>query len=122
MDDNIRKYAKMKKRDILKYAKRDKTDILKYAKKWNAVSARVEFVRMQGLHYDKPDDDSELEFLIEKDGEVRPIEVKAGNKATVSLNRFLEKENPQLVYKLAYANLGYHEKKLTIPHFMVMFL
>ena len=75
-----------------------------------------------GLHYYKPDDDSELEFLIEKDGEVRPIEVKAGNKATVSLNRFLEKEKPQLVYKLAYANLGYHEKKLTIPYFMVMFL
>lgn len=75
-----------------------------------------------GLHYYKPDDDSELEFLIEKDGEVRPIEVKAGNKATVSLNRFLEKEKLQLVYKLAYANLGYHEKKLTIPHFMVMFL
>lgn len=75
-----------------------------------------------GLHYDKPNDDSGLEFLIEKDGEVRPIEVKAGKKPTKSLNAFIEKENPQLGYKLVDGNIGLHEKKLTIPHFMIMFL
>ena len=32
--------------------------------------------------YYKPDDSNELEFLIEKNGEVVPVEVKAGNTAT----------------------------------------
>ena len=42
------------------------------------------------LYYYKPDDDHEREFLIEKDGDVIPIEVKAGNTATVSLNNFIK--------------------------------
>ena len=43
------------------------------------------------LYYYKPDDSNELEFLIEKNGEVIPVEVKTGNTATKSLNRFIEK-------------------------------
>ena len=42
------------------------------------------------LYYYKPDDSNELEFLIEKNASVIPIEVKAGNTATKSLNRFIE--------------------------------
>ncbi len=52
------------------------------------------------LHYYKPDDNHELEFLIEKNGEVVPIEVKAGNTATVSLNNFIRDFSPSKAYKL----------------------
>ena len=39
------------------------------------------------LHYYKPDDNHELEFLIEKDGDVIPVEVKASdNISSKSLN------------------------------------
>ena len=38
------------------------------------------------LYYYKPNDTSELEFLFEKNGEVIPIEVKAGNTASKSLS------------------------------------
>lgn len=74
------------------------------------------------LYYHKPDDDHELEFLVEKDGNVIPIEVKAGNTATVSLNNFIKKYRPPVAYKLIDGNLGVAGTKATLPHYMVMFL
>ena len=74
------------------------------------------------LHYYKPNDNQELEFLIEKDGEVIPVEVKAGNIASASLNNFIEHYKPSIAYKLASSNLGIVDCKKTIPHYMVMFI
>ena len=74
------------------------------------------------LYYYKPDDSNELEFLIEKNGEVVPIEVKAGNRATKSLDGFVEMFKPSIAYKLVDGNVGISDKKLTIPHYMAMFL
>lgn len=74
------------------------------------------------LYYYKPDDSNELEFLIEKNGEVIPIEVKAGNTATASLNRFIETYKPSIAYKIVDGNIGTKDTKLTIPHYMAMFL
>lgn len=74
------------------------------------------------LYYYKPDDNHELEFLIEKQGSVVPIEVKAGNTATVSLNRFIEDFEPAVAYKLTSSRNGIVGVKETIPHYMVMFL
>lgn len=75
-----------------------------------------------GLHYYKSNDDSELEFVIEKDGEVVPVEVKAGNTATVSLNGFINKYNPTQAYKFISGNVGTTDTKITLPHYMVMFM
>ena len=74
------------------------------------------------LFYYKPDDDHEIEFLIEKNGEVLPIEVKAGNTATTSLNNFVKDFKPSAAYKLANSNIGFANHKKTIPHFMIIFL
>lgn len=74
------------------------------------------------LHYYKPDDNSELEFVIEKDGEIVPIEVKAGNTATKSLNRFIKEFKPSVAYKLISGNIGQSEAKLTLPHYLAMFI
>ena len=74
------------------------------------------------LHYYKPDDNSELEFVIEKDGEVVPIEVKAGNTATKSLNKFIEEFEPSVAYKLISGNIGVNETKLSLPHYLAMFI
>ena len=74
------------------------------------------------LYYYKPDDDHELEFLIEKNNSVVPIEVKAGNTSTVSLNRFINDYNPSVAYKLISGNIGKVEEKLSLPHYMVMFI
>ena len=74
------------------------------------------------LHYYKPDDNSELEFIIEKNVEIEPFEVKEGNTATVSLDRFIEKFKPTEAYKIAGSNVGQSSEMLTIPHYMVMFI
>ncbi len=74
------------------------------------------------LYYYKPDDDHELEFLIEKDGGVVPVEVKAGNTSTTSLNNFIADYNPPIAYKFVNGNLGRVDKKITLPHYMVMFV
>lgn len=74
------------------------------------------------LHYYKPDDNSELEFVIEKDGEVVPIEVKAGNTATKSLNKFIDEFEPSVAYKLISGNIGMNETKLSLPHYLAMFI
>ena len=74
------------------------------------------------LYYFKPGDEQEIEFLIEKDGSVIPLEVKAGNSATVSLNTYIKKYNPKFTYKLIRGNLGINNKKVTIPHYMILFL
>ncbi len=74
------------------------------------------------LHYYKPDDNSELEFIIEKDGDVIPIEVKAGNTATKSLNSFIEYFSPSIAYKLVSGNVGEADGKITLPHYLTMFI
>lgn len=74
------------------------------------------------LYYYKPDDSNELEFLLEKEGFVVPIEVKAGNTATKSLNRFIDKYSSKVSYKIIDGNIGVDGNKVTIPHYMAMFL
>lgn len=75
------------------------------------------------LHYRKVSDNTqELEFLIEKDGEVLPIEVKSGNTSTLSLNTFIHDYHPSKAYKLVDGNIGVSGTKITLPHYLAMFL
>ena len=73
-------------------------------------------------YYYKPDSQHEIEFLIEKNGAVVPVEVKAGNNPTPSLNRYIEAYAPDRVYKLIGGRNGKVGVKETLPHYMVMFL
>lgn len=74
------------------------------------------------LYYFKPDHEHEIEFLIEKNGEVVPVEVKAGNNPTVSLNGFIDDYSPSVAYKLIGGRNGRVGVKTTLPHYFVMFL
>ena len=74
------------------------------------------------LYYYKPDDNHELEFLLEKNGEVVPLEVKAGNSATVSLNNFIKDFKPSVAYKLVGSRNGRVGVKITLPHYMIIFI
>lgn len=74
------------------------------------------------LYYFKPDHEHEIEFLIEKNGEVVPVEVKAGNNPTVSLNGFIDDYSPSVAYKLIGGRNGKVGVKTTLPHYFVMFL
>lgn len=65
---------------------------------------------------------SEIDFLIEKDGKVVPVEVKAGSSATASFNRMLERPDVAFGYKFIDGNVGRVGKKITLPHYMAMFV
>lgn len=74
------------------------------------------------LYYYKPDSEHEIEFLIEKDEEVIPVEVKAGNNPTPSLNSYIEDFSPSYAYKLIGGRNGTIGAKITLPHYFVMFI
>ena len=78
--------------------------------------------RGYSLYYFRPDVEHEIEFLIEKNGEVIPVEVKAGNNPTPSLNGFIEEFSPSLAYKLIGGRNGKSGVKTTLPHYFVMFI
>jgi len=75
------------------------------------------------LYYYKTQNSSmEIEFVIEEAGEVVPVEVKAGNTSTASLNSYISKFKPNIAYKLVNGNIGTDGNRVTIPHYMVMFI
>ena len=65
---------------------------------------------------------AEVDFVIEKDSSVVPVEVKAGNDATASFNRMLARPDVKFGYKFVNGNIGRSGKKITLPHYMTMFL
>ena len=60
--------------------------------------------------------------MIERDGGVVPVEVKSSNGATISLNEALEKPLVPYGYKFIDGNIGVSGKKITLPHYMAMFV
>ena len=88
----------------------------------NVVSDILTKLGYRLCYYKKSDSTQEIEFLIEKDGEVVPVEVKAGNRASESLNNFIQTYDPAAAIKLIDGNIGTSGDKLTLPHYMAMFL
>ena len=75
------------------------------------------------LFYFKNEDGTrEVEFALERDGGIVPIEVKASNGATISLNEVLERPEVPYGFKFVEGNIGISGKKITMPHYMAMFL
>ena len=64
----------------------------------------------------------EIEFLINDGIDIIPIEVKAGNERSQSLNMYIEKFQPNYAYKFVTGNLGVNDTKITLPLYMAMFL
>lgn len=64
----------------------------------------------------------EIEFLIENADGIIPIEVKAGNSRSRSLDNLLERGDIPYGYKLIDGNVGRMGKKITLPLYMAMFL
>jgi hypothetical protein len=75
------------------------------------------------LHYFKKENNSqEIEFLIEQNCAVIPIEVKSHKGTTISLNEFMKEWKPPYVYALTGKNIGEFENKITLPHYLMMFI
>ena len=75
------------------------------------------------LYYHKTESgDIEMEFVVETNDGVVPVEVKSTNGATQSLNKLLKRQTIPFGVKLTDGNVGVVGKKVTLPHYMAMFL
>lgn len=70
----------------------------------------------------KPNDNIEIEFVLENEKGIIPLEVKAGRKKSSSLDQLLEVEEIPYGYKLANQNVGIVGKKITLPLWMMLFI
>ena len=68
--------------------------------------------------------DAELEFIIESDNKLYPLDVKKGKGVLNSLDKFSNQNSFEMAIKVSKNNYGYdHEKKLvTIPFYFMPFL
>ena len=73
-------------------------------------------------YYHTDNSTQEIEFLLTINGEIVPVEVKAGNSRCISLNEFIHNNSPHLAYKLIRGNIGVVEPKVTLPLYMAMFI
>ena len=74
------------------------------------------------FYYKNETSTQEIEFLIENRDGLIPVEVKAGNSRSKSLDRLLERNDIPYGYKLVDGNIGRTDKKITLPLYMGMFL
>lgn len=66
---------------------------------------------------------SEIEFIFMRNGEITPVEIKAGKKQANSLRNILsENDKISFGYKMASRNIGSSDKIITLPIFMLMFM
>lgn len=66
-------------------------------------------------YYKKEDSTLEIEFILERECKLVPVEVKARKGSTRSLNELLKMDNIERGYKLTAQNTGVVEKKITLP-------
>ena len=66
--------------------------------------------------------EDEIEFLHETEQGVIPLEVKAKTGRTLSLNKALERRDVPYGYKFTGGNVGVSGKKITLPHYLSMFV
>ena len=65
----------------------------------------------------------ELDFIIQKDGQVVPIEVKSGNIRANSLASLMQKKNIAYAYKFVDGNIGENgDGIITLPLYMAAFI
>ncbi|MCF0110898.1 MAG: ATP-binding protein [Erysipelotrichaceae bacterium] len=75
------------------------------------------------LYYFKKEDSTlELEFLLEQDARIVPVEVKAKRGTSRSLNEILKNDSIPKGYKLTSQNTGVVEKKITLPFYMGLYI
>lgn len=130
MDDQFKLYLNDTGLLLYLYGPETKLAILNNTLKGNAKGGIYENIISESLlkrgyklyYYKTQNSSMEIEFVIEKNGEVIPIEVKAGNDSTPSLNSFINKYHPKVSYKYVNGNVGFLDGKKTLPHYMVMFI
>ena len=73
-------------------------------------------------YYQKSSQLGEIDFVIEHESGIVPVEVKAGRNPSASFDTMLKRPDVSLGYKFITGNVGVVGKKVTLPHYMSMFI
>lgn len=73
-------------------------------------------------YYKTEQGDVEVEVVLENDDGVIPVEVRAKNGATASFDRALRMASVPYRYKFISGNVGVAAGKISLPHYMAMFI
>lgn len=81
-------------------------------------------VKGHGLFYWKGKDSAELEFIVESNNKLYPIDVKKNKGSLNSLKKFSDHNKFEFAIKVSRNNYGYNDtqKLLTIPFYFVPFM
>lgn len=76
------------------------------------------------LFYWKGKNDAEIEFLVESNGEIYPIDVKKGKSSLNSLKKYRDHNSNKIAIKISSNNYGYDKENriLTIPLYQAFLL
>lgn len=71
-------------------------------------------------YWSKPNSQQEIDFLIQKDGDVVPVEVKAGeNLQAKSLKQFIKENDIRRAYRLSLSDYREEERLINVPLYCV---
>ena len=73
-------------------------------------------------YHQKSPRQGEIDFVIEHESGIVPIEVKAGRNTSSSFDAMLRRDDVAFGYKFITGNVGRVGKKITLPHYMSMFV
>ena len=88
----------------------------------NAIAEQLVSRGYMPYYYQRSPQLGEIDFLIEHECGVVPIEVKAGRNTSSSFDAMLRRDDVSFGYKFIDGNVGRVGKKITLPHYMSMFV
>lgn len=85
------------------------------------IAAQILGMHERELYYFEPNTSSEIDFIIYYQGEICPLEIKAGrNTVSKSFTNFVEKYNSQYAFRLSQKNIGTSKEKVSyVPLYML---
>ena len=88
------------------------------------IAAQILSMHERELYYFEPNTSSEIDFIIYYQGEICPLEIKAGrNTVSKSFTNFVEKYNSQYAFCLSQKNIGTSKEKVSyVPLYMLEML
>ena len=88
----------------------------------NYVAQELTFNRQKQLFYWTSNSDAEVDFIIQKDNEIYPIEVKSGlSRSKKSLVSYQNKYKPKLIYRVSPRNYTQADSFINIPLYAIHF-
>jgi predicted AAA+ superfamily ATPase len=82
----------------------------------NFVAQELRFYKNEQLHYWTSKSDAEVDFVIESDKDIFPVEVKSGlNRNVKSLRSYSDKYKPKIIFRLSPRNLIQNNDFINIP-------